>query len=407
MSRRSRKGPFQSFQNRPARASERPQRSQQQREVGGQVQPSGLGGQKQEMIAVPVNAKGEQVGGIAGPKGGPGIYEVTLLLQKPGYPLFREREFRFGMNAGDSHIILGTQTTIKIDVKYSRGTAQFFGVPNQRGALGAIRIMVQADDFKVAKEHAYRVIAPTLSIWSTALDMPVEISRIELVEQSTSARQMSIVNPYLDAALVTATERIGSSASQDLRVFLSYYREALISNSDPYQLLCLFKIIEGIRARRIRTARQAKRDGAEVPAVAHDDETIPGRSEQFVPWLERIFLFRTQPWDELAIDSIFIPEVRGQSFEDLVKPGDRATKSAPGSLCALRDEVAHSIGPASGGGAGLLADESLHVVRVGNWLPIAKCVVRFMLMNEFPGELWNRTPNPQDSTEIDQVETTP
>ena len=157
-------------------------------------------------------------------------------------------------------------------------------------------------------------------------------------------------------------------------------------NSDPYQLLCLFKIIEGIRALRVRRQREATRRGRAIAArTLVAPETIPNDSVEFVPWLERIYPVRTSPWDEMAVGSVFISEVRGRTIAALVEPGDRELQRPPGPLCALRNQIAHSIGP---GSQPLIADEALHSQQVLHWLPITKCVVRLLLANEFPDELW-------------------
>jgi len=318
------------------------------------------------------------------PAGGPGNYAVTFLLQKPGYSLFEERRIDFGSSAGDSHVFLGSATAkIRIDITLPDGQAEIIGSANGRGALGGFVIRVAATGFHDASARAIRILSPSLSHWSAMLDVPIQVARIELVEEGTGARQMGFVNPFQDTPFQPAS--VGGKLTHDLRVLLSYYREALNSNSDPYQLLCFFKIIEGVRNRRVRNLRQARKAG--TAAAAAPVETVPANPQEFPDWLAPLFPFRNQPWDELALESIFIPEVRGQTIHDLVKPGDRHDRTSPGPLCALRNEVSHSIGP-SGGGIPLVADESLHTIRVGNWLPITKCIVRLLLMNEFPNDLW-------------------
>jgi hypothetical protein len=376
---------FARLKNRPLKVKEQVRTAAAPREMIGQFRASGLGGQKQELVSVYADADGNN---LAQPAGGTGAYTVTFLLQKPGYSLFGEREFRFGLKTGDSHVMLGNpRAEVHMAIDVDGINAQIVGQANQRGALAALTMRIQAAGFKAAKEMAYRLVTPTLSHWSAIIDVPVEIARIELLEEATGSRQMSVTNPFRDSTLQTAVNAEGATTG-DLRVFLSYYREALNSSSDPYALLCLYKIIEGVRILRVREARAAASAGLPAPA-APPPEIIPTLDEEFVPWLKKIFPHRADPWEEIDLDSVFIQEARGLAVDDLVRVGGR--NAPPGLLCALRNEVAHTI---SGAGVGtLIADESLHVVRVTRWLPLTKCIARLLLLHQFPTETW-RQPAP-------------
>lgn len=369
------RGPFARFRPNPRPGIRLPAAPVNRPPIQGEVPPSGFGGQRQEVIAVPADAQGNHVGD-ARPEGNPGAYAVTFLLQKPGYSLFGEREYRFGAKIGDSHVFLGPRREVRLAVTHDGGNAEIVGIPNERGALAALITRIQANDFPSAKQAAFRLAAPALSLWSTILDVPVEVARVELVEEATTTIQMSVTNPYSDTPLALAHNR----ASANLRIFLSYYREALSSNSEPYQILCLFKVIEGIRALRLREER---RGGGEL--IQPPEERVPDTEQDQMAWLQRLFPFRTSPWDAFDLHSVFLPEAVGQLVEDLVRSGGR--RQQPGALCALRNEIAHTIGPA-GAGTLLIADETLHTDRVSNWLPLTRCLARLLLLNQFPNELW-------------------
>ena len=146
---------------------------------------------------------------------------------------------------------------------------------------------------------------------------------------------MSVTNPFNDSLVQTAVGNAGA-ASADLRVFLSYYREALNSNSEPYQLLCFFKVIDGIRSLRIRLSRAAARNGQPAPPNP-PVEAVPATQADVIPWLRRLFPHRPNQWDEMDVDSVFIQEARGVTVEELVSGGGGGTP--PGALCALRNEI--------------------------------------------------------------------
>jgi hypothetical protein len=150
----------------------------------------------------------------------------------------------------------------------------------------------------------------------------------------------------------------------------SIYREALNTNSAPYRYLCLYKIIEGLLQRRYRLAAQARQLGQEPRRFQL--ERVPGRREEFVPWLNAIFSIRPA-WDDMALEQLFVPAAVGRSFGHVLE----------NSLRPLRDKVAHALSEPSGE-LTMSADELLHLREVNKWLPLTKCVVRRMIKDEFP-----------------------
>jgi hypothetical protein len=131
----------------------------------------------------------------------------------------------------------------------------------------------------------------------------------------------------------------------------------------------LFKIIEGIRNRRKRNQRKAQKEHA---PFALPVEVVPATPDSFVPWLNAIFQFRPR-WDAMALETIFRPEAIGKPFEEVFEQ----------FLNPLRNRIGHALtlGPKE---LMVPADELLHNQEIGNWLPLAKCIVRRMLKNEFP-----------------------
>jgi hypothetical protein len=146
----------------------------------------------------------------------------------------------------------------------------FTGYPNEKGFLGKIvSAFFQAQDRSDAEHKAFRAIAPALSNWSAHLDIPLEIVQRETKELATGNIQTSIVVPYLEAPFAVApTHR----PSNDFRGYSSLYREALSCSSSVYCFICFYKIIEGLRARRTRLERAARRSGMTHAAPA---EVLP------------------------------------------------------------------------------------------------------------------------------------
>lgn len=349
----------------------------------------GLFGQRQEYTVINVPFGND-------PRGGPGKYKVVFTLVKPGIPLTTPNSVDFSPElTGDSHIALPTEAAIEknasanadqgkaphvanspassfaellIDGVTPEGSFKFHGYPNKFGRLGRIECQVDASSFADAKQKTFRAIASSLSSWSAQLDIPIEIGRTHITELTTTTTQVDWTVPYPDVPLAIRSE---GELEQEFRGYASLYREAMNSNSPVHQFLCFFKLIEGIRARRKRIDRAAK--AQEQPVPVRSPEATPADKVDFAPWLNRIFHIRRK-WDEMALDSIFLADIRGKDFDWIYDQ----------KLNPLRVDVAH--GFLEKGELRLSADELLHTHRVEELLPITKCITRRMLKNEFPNQ---------------------
>jgi hypothetical protein len=103
-------------------------------------------------------------------------------------------------------------------------------------------------------------------------------------------------------------------------------------------------------------------------------DRIPDVPDHFPAWLRALFP-EPREWDELTIDSIFIPEAAGRMVNDLFQ----------NELTDLRDGIAHALSSESGEPS-ISADEALHLHHVTKWLPVTRCIVRRMFRSEFPNE---------------------
>jgi hypothetical protein len=182
-----------------------------------------------------------------------------------------------------------------------------------------------------------------------------------------SYTQTSFVPPYVEAPFAVAPTH---QPSNEFRGYIGLYREALGSSSTVYSFLCLYKIIEGLRARRTRLERAARHGGTSYSSVP---EVFPKTSGEIVGWLNALFPIHRE-WDRMSIESAVPPAVRGRSIQDFVAD----------TLKPIRANIAHSLTEPSGE-LKLSADELLDFQQVNQWLALTKCVRR-MLKNDFPAE---------------------
>ena len=140
------------------------------------------------------------------------------------------------------------------------------------------------------------------------------------------------------------------------------YREALNANSPLYRFFCLYKTIEGVIVRRGVTKVYPKKR-----------ERVPDDPNEFNGWLHALFPVRPMKWDPMALDSVFIPELRGRNVGDIRDKELRSLRNDVGHLFDESDKTLR-----------LWIDDAEQVNRVHHWLPITTCIARLLLKNEFP-----------------------
>lgn len=163
--------------------------------------------------------------------------------------------------------------------------------------------------------------------------------------------------------------------------FLHYaglYREALNTNSSAYRFLCLYKIIEGVRLRRNRLAKEARASGHKPQCFRFED--VPAESEALRPWLNAIY--GPRDWPDLTVDQVLPPDVRGRRFGQIIES----------KLTPLRNEVAHGI--LDSGESGMSIDDMLKLERVNQLLPLTRTIARRILKNSFRDQFLSHLPDP-------------
>jgi hypothetical protein len=337
-------------------------------------------------------------GPLHDPAGSPGLYSGVLTLSRPGIRPLPEYEQRpSAALLGDSHIAIAkpayspptTPDATEIRMTSAEGVV-FSGLPNPRGFLSGFAVYpFQADNFMDAYVKAYARVAPSLSMWSAHLDVPIHVFQVDLLEIATGNTMIGYVNPFPELPLAIPP---GLNTDDHFTALVSIYREALNSNSLPYQFLCFFKIAEVLLRRRDRLRKAADRGGA--PYVERI-EVVPADEGAFERWLGAIFPLAAptdEPFKTMYYETFLPADARGKTFGELLLG---VGKSRKGVLEEVRDLIAHALTSAERGQPFELVnlDDRLFHRRVHHWLPLMKVVARRMLKTDFPGEFVAHLPD--------------
>jgi hypothetical protein len=342
-------------------------------------------------------------GPLHDPSGSRGQYSAVVTLSRPGIRPLPEYEQRpSDALSGDSHIAItkpaysppGNPDATEVQM-IGAGGLVFSGHPNQRGFLAGFKVYpFDADNFRDAYVKAYARVAPSLSMWSAHLDLPLHVFQADVLELATKNTMIGYVNPFPELPFAVPP---GLKKDDDLDALSSIYREALNSNSLPYQFLCFYKIAEALKRRRERLTKAASRGGA---PYAEPIEVVPAKDDDRPKWLGAIFPVAApteEPFRTMYIESYLPHEARGRSFDDLL--GFR--KGVDGILTEVRDLVAHALTSAERGQPFDLVnlDDRLFHRKVHHWLPLMKVVARRMLKTDFPGNFLAHLPDPGETAQ--------
>jgi hypothetical protein len=340
--------------------------------------PRGLPGIPQYMVTIARFKDPDDPRNQGGPQGLPGIYRAVMTLAKPGIPLVRENHhLPFEQLRGDSYLAIGPPAyrhphlpnadRFDIIINTPRGALTFEGIPNDAGFLSQLQCEIQAADFTDALLRASRALAPALSDIAAQLDLPITIGQTDVIELRTGNRHTRLVTAPAAVPLeIPAT----AAPSEEFRLYAGLYREGLNSTSLRYQFLCYFKIIEAIRVRRGRVASAARQQGLQPTRIV---ERLPATTADRAAWLNALFPVRGE-MDEFVLDNTFPLEVLGKKMSHVIDQ----------HLRPIRLRITHAV--LDSGELTLSPDEPNEERELIKWLPLAKCVARRMLKNDFPAE---------------------
>lgn len=336
------------------------------------VLPSTLEGRPYYWALHPLTAEQRARNSPLNANGLPGEYRAVFTLAKPGYALQAVGEHSTeAAIEGDSNLYIGREfaDVYCLRMKVDGRDFEVRFTPNSHGRLGKLVLdSVHADDFSHARRLGWAAVSPTLSLLSATLDIPLHVSQVDLTELRSQAVAGAIVVDYVDVGLWLAAL---NGLSDEFRHYASMYREALNSNSPNYEFLCLFKIIESIKSRRERLAREAKERGEEPRRVP---ERFPEQI-RLVDWLDSLLPpTAKREWSTTDIAHTFPAEILGKRFGRIIED----------HLRPLRNRIAHGL--LDTGELGASIDDIQELTRIQQWIPATKYLVRQMLKNEFPTE---------------------
>ena len=321
--------------------------------------------------------------------GNPGKYTAKFLLSRPEHLPVPEGEIDlFDQAIGSSHLAItkpalshpsvANAVAIRLEATADGFHTRFSGHPNPEGYLAKIESEpFEAQSFEDAHSRAYHLLAPILSRFSAELDIPVHVCQTLVIEQATAGRSARLLLLARESPLTFyANGKLGAEFSY----YASLYREALNSNSSVYRFLCLFKVIEAIRARRQRIqAERLARGDSPLRLI----ERFPLDLTDLERWLAPIY---RRQWQRRALEQILVSEVKGKKFNYVIDT----------HLVPLRNTIAHGI--LDSGELGMSIDDMLKLEKLNYVLPFTRVMVRRMLRNEFASEFLVGLPLTNDSS---------
>lgn len=283
--------------------------------------------------------------------GGHSAYDVRYILSIPGVDTFKDKiDFENVANSGNSllQLPLGEHLIIKVKDKIAESEIQFLG--NKKGILSQVRLRVKCNSFEEAERFAHERVSMVLSYWSFLFDTAIEISDYLIIEENTGTRKYSV-------GLIGKVKPFSNDLAFDLppehQRILAAYRDAMNSSNVFYQLLCFFKVTEGIislrrnEIKKIRPLRKGEQGFEPNEKFPDDIKQLPVEDD-----------FTGQVFNEFLGKNF--QEVR-EIFKD-----------------SFRDAIAHLIKFNSV----LDSDRYDDVTKCARAIPILKYIARTMLEND-------------------------
>ena len=198
------------------------------------------------------------------PSGSAGTYGATFALTPGEPPYLVDIDLEAALTSGTSLIALRPGTSLRYDLSDGEGQHGIVMLhTNDAGLLSRAEMRVHADSFDSAQSEAFDLVLPVLSRLSFEHDTAISVGAFAIVEESTLVRRTSVL--ALGRIVPFHADERGVSL-QEHRALLSAYREGLTSASPLYQIICFFRVIEGVRK-----VRSTRRQNAATAGVAFDD----------------------------------------------------------------------------------------------------------------------------------------
>jgi Methylamine utilization protein MauJ len=219
--------------------------------------------------------------------GSPGFYSASFALARPGSVVYRQHvDFDVIALEGDSLLEIGLEPGLRLQGLTSDGMArsEFSLFPNSEGRLARVDIRVRAEDLEEASNRAYSYVAALLSWWSFRYDVAIEIAAWRITEEGTQTFDVHTGLLGRTARLDVEAERANVEVSRSLRLLLSAYRDGLTSTSPLHQVVCFWRVMEGVWARRRRDFEAPTAAGTTVLEASERVPNSQGFLSSFDPW---------------------------------------------------------------------------------------------------------------------------
>ncbi len=118
----------------------------------------------------------------------------------------------------------------------------------------------------VAKFHV--ATTPLVDHLSYVANVPIKTGMLRVYDRKNDVQRVNYVSPFQQVAV----NNYFAEVRPELQAVYALYREARNSESPYYQLLCHFKIMEGVDKLKSRLVKQARRRGVQLQTV---DDVLP------------------------------------------------------------------------------------------------------------------------------------
>ena len=315
--------------------------------------------ERQMFISVPEFAPSDPRALIArSPQGSPGIYRVTFVLGIPGKEIFFDdldlNELR---NSGTSLLLMPSGIPFArvhiIEESTVQETAEVVFAANREGKVANAQVRVSAVNFVEAEQHAFNLVMPILSRLSFEYDVALDVKYHDVIEEQTDVYKWVL-------GMVGKTKPLGTNirglSKPEFRMVFAAYREAANAMNPFYQLLCFYKVVEGIN--KLRTVRRAA--------------LLSSGGEYREPPDERM------PASQAELNGV------SSSHQEFFQPylNQKFTRV----LNQLRDVIRNAVAHLDPMGDSMVIDDFEDVTQCERAVPVIKHISRVMLQNELQSD---------------------
>ncbi len=153
-------------------------------------------------------------------------------------------------------------------LEISTGHGAFSVKSNALGELSVMTMTLRARAIGEAMAMFHVATTPLIDHLSYVANVPIKTGMLKVHDRKNEVQRVNFVSPFQQ---VTVNNHL-AEVRPELQAVYALYREARNSESPYYQLLCHFKIMEGVAKLKGRVIKQARRRGVQLQAL---DDVVP------------------------------------------------------------------------------------------------------------------------------------